>query len=238
MVNGKYILSLNDFSPEHTLKRYGLWENDYDIIEEDIYTERTCDILQEKSNRYQYFLDSKKNRRKMWLHMVDFARNGPLPSYTDIPCMWCREPFITCPLGIPVTFWDRHSRSRERQTIMDKCRHMNMAIDDSFEFFETDGVYCSFPCMKAQIMHEYSNPRYKNSFALLTLLYIKLFDTTSVHIPVAPSWKLLKRWGGHMTIEEWRSSFDRIVYEETVNVMQPIMFPIATLHEEIALKAS
>lgn len=235
MVNGKYVLSLNDFNPENTLRRYGLWENDYDMIEDDIYVERTSDILNEKSDRYQYFLDSKKNRRKMWLHMVDFARDGPLPSCTDIPCMWCREPFITCPLGIPVSFLASDSQSRERKNIMKKCKNMNIPIDSTFEFFETDGVYCSFPCIKSQILQEYSNPRYKNSLSLLSLLYMKLFDQHVHTIPSAPSWKLLSRWGGHMTVEEWRSSFDRIVYNQTINIMKPLMFPLSSMHEELSL---
>lgn len=230
---GKYVLRLANLNPEKILQRYGLWEPDdkYEIIDE-LYVEPTTDILQDKSKRNMHFYDSKKISKKMWIHLYDSVKDGPMPIYTDVPCMWCREQFITCPLGIPVKYVPRDSISREMREMRKKCKALNIRVDDNFEFFETDGIFCSFPCVKSQIREESSNPRYKNAFTNLTLLHYKLFGECKA-IPFAPSYKLLKKWGGHLTIDQYRSSFDRVIYEDTINVMPPIMFPIGTLHEEI-----
>ena len=105
-------------------------------------------------------------------------------------------------------------------------------FDGHFEFFETEGMFCSFPCIKAYIMENLNNPRYKESLSNLTLLFSNIHKCVKP-IPIAPSWKVLEDWCGHQTIEQYRSSFDRLVYEDTNNVMRPIMFPVSTIYEEI-----
>lgn len=234
MSKGKYILQLNNFSPIETLKKYGLIEDDdnFEIIE-DIYKEPTLDIMQDKSIKNRYFLDSKKNKIKSWLHMIDFTMDGPMPAYTNLPCKWCKDIFVTCPLGIPIHYWSKRSNSSDRAAVIKKCRALNIEIEEEdFNFFETEGIFCSFPCAKAYILNKKSNPRYKNSLTNLTLLFKKIYDEIEP-IPIASDWEHIDRWGGHLTIEQFRSSFGRMVYEKTINVMKPIMFPISNVSNEV-----
>ena len=237
-VIGKYIISLNNFSPENTLKKYKVWESSakdgadsYETVKEDIYVEKVADIMQEKSDRYMLFIDSKKMKVKSWLNMVDFARSISLPNATNKPCWWCRSSFVTCPIGAPINFWSKSSSSIHRSAAIKKCQDLNIKVDDDFEFFETEGIFCSFPCVKAYILSNIKNPRYKECLTNLILLFNSIHKCVK-HIPIAPSWKVLEQWGGHQTIEQYRSSFDRLIYEDTNNIMRPIMFPVSTIYEE------
>ena len=83
-LSGKYIISLNNFSPENTLIKYDIWKSSstYEMVD-DIYDEKVVDIMQDKSDRYMYFIDSKKMKVKCWLNMIDFSRDGILPNATN-----------------------------------------------------------------------------------------------------------------------------------------------------------
>lgn len=232
VVKGKYILSLNDFCPSQLLHKLGILNTDFELIHDDIYNEKTDDIMQEKSDRYVYILDSKKSKIKSWMTMIDFSRNLLMPNTINIPCWWCREIFITRPIGLPVRYWSKEkSYSREWKDIKEKCESMNIKVDDDFEFFETEGVFCSFPCCKRYIFEHKHNPRYKDATSNLTLLHKLLFNEIVV-IPKAPHWKILKRWGGHLTINQFRSSFNKLFYDNTINTMKPIMFLQSEMYQE------
>lgn len=238
LLKGKYILSLNNFCPKTCIEKYtfnlkGDDFNEEEIIKDDIYTTDTIDIMQEKSDRYNYFLDSKKNKIKHWMHMIDFTKEGPLPLNINIPCWWCRELFITCPIGIPTRFWSAKNQNRDRIDVLEKLKELNIEVENNFEFFETEGIFCSFPCCKSYILENFNNPRYKNSLNNLSLLYWKL-NKNIINIPQAPHWKFLKKWGGHLTIDQFRSSFshNHLTYEMSPNKMQPFMFPISFMYTE------
>jgi len=233
-MKGKYILNLDNFCSEKCLVKYGIWEDkqEYEIIE-DIYEDSVINIMDDDSPKYMLFLDAKKNKVKFWINMYDYTKDGPLPQYTNMPCWWCRDTFLTSPLGIPIRYFSLLDQNTiEYEYIMKKCKHLN--IKNVEEFFETEGIMCSFPCMKAYILKNMNNPRYKNSLDNLSLLMKKLSGKFS-ECPTAPSWKLIDTWGGHMTIEKFRSSFGHFVYEESINMVKPYMFPISSLNQEIKL---
>src|SRR5690606_29070975 len=80
--------------------------------------------------------------------------------------------------------------------------------------FETDGVFCSFNCCLAFINDNSTNPKYKLSKNLLMNIYhivnnIKTLNVKELFKP-SPSWRLLKEYGGHLTIDDFRKSFDKI----------------------------
>jgi hypothetical protein len=99
-------------------------------------------------------------------------------------CWYCRHniPSDWHPLGIPIKF----------------CKEQNA--------FDCDGIFCSFNCIVAYLQ-EHNQYRYKDSTVLLLMMYRHIFqkhrDITK--ITPSPSWKLLKEYGGHLTIEEYRN---------------------------------
>jgi hypothetical protein len=180
------------------------------------------DLLHEKSKKAYYFLDTRKVQIKYWGVMLDVTMNGILPSTTTKPCWWCRHSFKTRPIGCPLVYHHNKKEGIDKERYEQKLKDANIPADRN-DFFETEGYFCSFPCCKAYILSQRNNVKYKESPGLLSLLLYILYRSKDI-IPVAPSWKLLKEYGGHLTIQEFRSSFGKLEYEETVNSRKPYMF--------------
>ena len=146
-----------------------------------------------------YFLDAHKTKVKLWANMIDFANvnNGLftiLPPFTSIECWQCSKTFKTSPMGCPLKL---HKILPTDKKLIDKLKKSNLHL--AKDFFETEGIFCSTPCMKTyiKIMIVLQPTRYKESYTLLTLLQLRLFGKVE-YIPYAPNWRLLKEKGGHL----------------------------------------
>ena len=179
-------------------------------------------ILHEKSNRASYFVDFHKNQVKVWNIMYDEHNGAILPFYTAKNCWWDRHPFTSSPIGCPL----RYSKKIDDENICSKISEFfkeHNITSEVNDIFETEGTFCSFPCVQAFILDESHSSRYKNSSSLLTLLFYKMYGEIK-SVPIAPPWKQLVDYGGHLTIEEFRSTFGRVIYSELPNMKRPYMF--------------
>ena len=82
------------------------------------------------------------------------------------------------------------------------------------EYYETDGIFCSFNCCKAFINDNKHKNIYNHSLTLLTKMYNDMLGTTVSVIDTAPHWRNLEEYGGHLSISEFRNSFSKADYEE------------------------
>lgn len=192
---------------------------DDDVADRDI---PITELLHEKSKRGFYFLDTRKTPNKFWGIMIDITANGPLPAAIKAPCWWCRHTFQTRPIGCPLRYNAHRITGVEKERFDEKAVAANIDSTTN-DFFETEGCFCSFPCCKAFILDQRGSVKYKESAALLTLLFFKLFGVAP-DFPCAPSWKILKEYGGHLSILEFRATFGKIEYLETVNTRRPYMY--------------
>jgi hypothetical protein len=181
--------------------------------EEDI---SMADILQEKSKRSYYFLDTHKVQNKMWPNMIDVTLTGPLPASTTKSCWWDRHSFQNRPIGCPLRYIASASGA-VGSTVGDSATVPTLRGGEDKKVFETEGYFCGFPCCKAYIISQKSNPKYKDSLALLTMLFMSFYNRIE-YTPKAPTWKILKEYCGHLTIQEYRAAIGRLEYEETVNL--------------------
>jgi len=204
------------------------------IIDNDEIDILRSDLMHEKSRRSYYFLDVRKNQIKLWPNMIDVVSNGALPTTTIKSCWWCRHTFTTRPIGCPIRYHPHKSHGVERQRVEEKFKNADIPLTDT-DFFETEGYFCSFPCCKAYIIDKGFNAKYKESISSLSLLF-KILYGKLIDIPVAPSWKILKEYGGHLTIQEYRSTFGRLEYEETINIRRPYMFASSQYISEKKIK--
>ena len=187
--------------------------------EEEIYS--LPELQHEKSDRCYYYLDSHKKKVKTWPNMIDVTLQGPLPATSSKPCWYCRHSFTTMPLGIPLRYC-RPNSITEKHRIEEKFKLCNYSTE-SLDFFETEGLFCSFPCMKAYICDSRETVRYKDSPSLISMMHLMLFGVV-VDLPRANPWKTLKDYQGHLTIEEYRETPGRLKYTETVNFRRPLLF--------------
>lgn len=177
---------------------------------------------------------SVQEKRRLITTMYDVQRCVMMPLATDIPCWWCRHEFPTRPLGAPVVY---HPNSADdpkmRSAIDDYFREMNIQSNAN-DYFETKGVFCSVPCMKAYVIKEFNSDGLKNCLTLITLLHSKLGGSkVCPNIPRAPDWRLIDRYGGSLTIEQFRNAHPRFSYRPSVNVRRPFMFPTGSYYEQI-----
>ena len=99
------------------------------------------------------------------------------PKQVDINCWWCRTKFKTVPCAIPY--------KQEENT------------------FEVYGCFCSFECSLAYLYDEKDYKQWEK-IMLLKKLAMKMGHQLNLK-KYAPSWKLLKEYGGTLTIEQFRS---------------------------------
>lgn len=191
------------------------------------------ELLHDKHKSAYYFHDSTKAKAKFWVNMYDPHSNGPIQRYTTLPCWWCRATFKWHPIGCPIEYSPSCDGAKKK---MFDAHLASMSLkSDTSDFFIVEGIFCSFPCVKSYIADQCSRntgSKYKDACTNLTLLYQKLYGATD-DIPYAGSWKALKEWGGHLTIDEFRQTFGRLMYEETPNIRRPYIYCSSSYIKEI-----
>lgn len=196
----------------------------------------------EEKIRAEYFLDSKKNRIKLWSTMVDRTSNDILPLYTDKPCRNCHHSYETHPLGCPIKYIQHCSDPNDpKRKKIEKFLKDNNFVFDSTDYFETECMFCSFPCIKSFIMYKLSitpsSYKYTNALTYLSLLYKKLFSVKiSPMIPSAHDIDALLCYNGHLSISEYRNTMGLLQFDKSVNYRRPIMFTSFSYIEETAAR--
>jgi len=148
-------------------------------------------ISDNKSKTYETIVTNNNTfKLKAYTCFKEEHANGEIPKFTNIKCWWCRScvPSNIQPLGMPIKYTKEHS------------------------FFDTEGMFCSFNCM-CSYLHENTNvSQYKDSGSLIYFMYKCIFNEYpyKMNIRKAPSWKLLKDYGGNLSIEEFRSMFNTV----------------------------
>lgn len=139
-------------------------------------------------------------------------------------------------LSFHCCFWDRHPikghiyKCPIRKVYVGKKQMCSAANGNSYEirdnvnatefYYETDGNFCSEECLWAFLdEEEMRNPMYQKSKQLI--LSIKGSKPKS-----APHWRLLREYGGTMTIEKFRESFKNKTYtlEEVTSGFYPFCY--------------
>lgn len=97
----------------------------------------------------------------------------------DLKCWWCRHNFNTPKVSLPEQYYD--------------------------EKFLTNGIFCSYNCAKSYnlSLNDFNVQKRNN---LLNLFFYKTYGEFKEILP-APSWKVLKEYGGYLDIEKFRDNF-------------------------------
>lgn len=182
------------------------------------------------------FLDESKKIRKCTVSMIDFRsgseffRKANKPSYN---CFWDKNalPENCSPIGCPIKYIASRATksyiseiSKERYSITEpitekrrkelgKRGDKRISIEKK-DYYETDGIFCSFNCCLAFIQDPENkhNPLYRHSETLLLKMYMDFNGENPTSIIPAPSWRTLICFGGTLTIEKYRESFNKIQY--------------------------
>lgn len=130
---------------------------------------------------------------KLYFEMIAEGWGSKKEQFNASHCWWCTYPFDTLPVCAPVNY------------------------DTLKDVFHVHGVFCSFECAKTYLVDRKSS--YVDT-SLVTLLNKRLTGKLS-RIRCAPSRLSLQRFGGHMTIDEFRahsatSNLDHVTKVQTM----------------------
>lgn len=250
----KPVFILKNIDPEKIDKKYNLiaYKKPEEKTNENEKRTKITDLATNEKDDMIYFsfMDESKKDRQCVVTMKSFLTNEDFPPTTAIHCFWCRHSFPYRPIGCPIDFVsDRMTKTyhseitkdvytlRENVTpgqtddvskeLLDQTSHMikNEYKIQSRNYYLMDGLFCSFNCCLAFIKSNTRNPLYINSENYLIKIYYDIFGSESASLVPAPSWRLLKNYGGHMTIEDFRKNFYKVDYFSIDNLVVP--FPNA-----------
>lgn len=244
----KYFFQLVDINVNRVHQKYGISiESSAKDEKEPNDTTKLTELNTEKGTPDVIsFLDESKRVHMCHVSMIDFTSRMEV-NLLRYHCYWDRHPFNTRPIGCPIKYISSqavktyHSHiSKDTYTIkqdITKQRRHNLKDKQIQvkvgEYYETDGVFCSFNCCQAFINAHKHDRLYDQSSMLLMKLYNSIMNTKMVKISPAPHWRILEPYGGHVNIVRFRDGFNKVDYEchgSTKSI--PRFAPLATLYEE------
>jgi hypothetical protein len=169
--------------------------------------------------------------------MINRLTGNPPSSSKNLCCYWDTEP-IDNPnqiLGCPIDFiptkvvqtfcseqtnekYDIHQYVPSVYTNDEK--NNNEHIKFTGEYYLTDGIFCSKPCVLAFINDNIQNPIYSMSEFLLHKMCAEIYGADTQFFP-APHWRLLTKFGGYMSTLEFRNCCDKI--------FEPLTHPVCKI---------
>ena len=217
----KYFFTLQNIIPYQVEKKYNISTLSF--------TTKINELNSTPKPQSYTFIDETMKSHNCTISMLNHL-NKPLPMTTSINCFWCRHEFKTTPIGCPIEYISsvlcKHYYSELHKdnysikgnitpriiSLISKLQDNDKFIVDEKDYYLTDGIFCSFNCCLAFIKENKSNKVYDNSEYLLYNLFHNFFN--DFEISIAPSWRLLKNYGGSLSIKEYRNSFNKIIYTD------------------------
>ena len=218
-VDQKYSI-VPSIQEEETIPDNATKIDDLDIIK------KTPDIVS--------FLDESKQIRKCTVSMIDFQTEKKLGAKIRYKCFWDRNyiPDNVSPIGCPIRYIPNKAVktyiseiSKEKYTIRENVTDKkSIELRDngdsrlsveSYNYYQTDGIFCSFNCCMAYIQssENKNNPIYRYSESLLLKMYNSFNpEEETIEIVSAPHWRTLVEFGGNLSIEQFRESFNKVSY--------------------------
>jgi hypothetical protein len=158
--------------------------------------------------------------------IIQCSQSTPVFEKKTYHCMWCTFLIKNHPIGCPLQKVAQYKIkvSPETSTRVERIK--------SEPKYVTHGVFCSVNCVKAFINEHSHNPMYRHSTRLLASMYSDLTGTKGpITIHSAPHYLNLNIFGGEMNENQFKQSFNKIIYSETGTIS---MYPMTTLFEENA----
>jgi len=238
----KFLFSLVGVNFEKVDQKYGIVSAPTTTDDDGVIPENTTKIFDLDSAKKLpdviSFLDETKKFVKCSVSMIDFKSGRGIDGKTRYKCFWDKNtiPDTWQPLGCPIRYIPSrvaktyHSEiSKETHTITEQVSekrriYLNQKKDanivtETKDYYETDGVFCSFNCCMAylQDLDNKRNPLYQQSETLLLKMYNDINGNPSGdvrEIMPAPHWRNLIDFGGQLSIEKFRDTFNKVKYQD------------------------
>lgn len=201
----KYRFTLKSLNPQ-------LIDDKYGITSEIETTTKISDLDTSQTKKTMVFMGPTKQLHKCNVSMIDHSTKTKLNN--DYNCFWCRNSFDNLSIGCPLSHVPDTTEYSYTSVINSNIYKIKEETDTKSNSYITDGAFCSFNCCMAYIDENKKDTLYRYSKQLLLKMYNDMFDTKTTSISKAPHWRMLNEYGGNLSIDDFRSSFDRIEYHE------------------------
>jgi hypothetical protein len=201
---------------------------------------RLLDLQNQNRNENNHFsfLDESKKDHQCVVTMKKYITQETLPTSTMVHCFWCRHSFTYKPIGCPIEYIPNRIIKKYHSEITKDIYVLRENVTSSQlkdvkpedpseiqvqnrDYYLMDGLFCSFNCCLSFIKDHSSEALYHNSETYLNKIYYDIFGTSASKLICAPSWRLLKDYGGHMTIDEYRKNFYKVDFFDVDNIICP-----------------
>ena len=122
-------------------------------------------------------LESELKENTLLPTLTQYKENKEWPESTQIACWWCSCQFKTRPCGLPVSYKDGT--------------------------YNLIGNFCSPECAASYNFNNINNTEIWEKYALLNMMYTNVYKNK---IKLAPPRNTLKKFGGCLTIEQFRAN--------------------------------
>ena len=113
-----------------------------------------------------------------------------------------------------ICWWDDHEFNNNRWGIPTKI------VKENFHIY---GCFCSPNCAAAYLFNMYKDTDdIWNKYSLLNFMYNSIYDK-DISVKLSPSKLLLKKYGGTLTISEYRSNLNNKQYNNYINIPNTII---------------
>lgn len=194
--------------------------------------------IEETISSELHYHDELRKIHKCCMSAVQYSKSN------EYCCFWCRHPFSSTPIGCPIEYSPRvisrvyNSEITKDTFVVNESIASNQEIKDQHilktkesEHYESDGIFCSLNCTLAFAIENKHNPTYSKSVMLVHKIYNEIVENKTSSLIPSPSWRMLKEYGGNLSIEEFRKNFQRISYENR-GIHRLAFRPIAFVFEE------
>ncbi|MDD4930666.1 MAG: hypothetical protein PHG66_00735 [Candidatus Colwellbacteria bacterium] len=184
-----------------------------------------------------------KDKKKIYsyLSLIDIVSRKKIPEETNIPCHGCRRKFSSQPLSIPIEFHPSYYFSKNDPTKIKRLttrEKEKLELDKEnniveLDYFDTEGIVCSFNCIISCI-EECPSPIYKKTPYLISMMYKMIFGKyPDQKILKAPSWKMRSEYGGPLSDDEFERSLQTIQFTDThqCQKVQRVINPVGRIFE-------
>jgi hypothetical protein len=232
----KYAFTLKDINTEKVDQRFGITIIPCINTSKTPYNTTKISDLSVNKNIPEIisFLDEAKKSHKCVVSMIDFSNKTEINELcVKYNCFWCRNkiPDNVLPIGCPIKYVPSQAIktyfseiSKDTYTIKEqvtnlKIKEIEKGLDErlktiSKNYYVTDGIFCSFNCCMSYITNNKYNSMYGLSEMLLLKMYNDIYPSVVPCIEEAPNWRKLVQYGGDLTIDQFRTSFNKIEYKK------------------------
>lgn len=242
-------ISIKNVDIEHVDRKYNFIAFDNKVPKPDATKTKITEIQKNNTVRkvdgFSY-IDEAKKERICYVTMRHFSTKDILPEFSNrLNCYWCKHPFSSRVLGCPIEYkcsmiykkyYSEITKNNYclQESLTEKQNSLNKNCMENEEFhidfmkngyYITDGIFCSFNCCVAFIEDNSNNSLYSKSLSLLNKLYFQLFEMEQRIVP-APNWRLLKSFGGTLSIQDFRKGFYKVEYIDNSDYIVPSDIPM------------